>query len=657
MKKFPLLLCVASLLVTMFTLNAGSTAAGAFPNSTVTITGHGFGHGRGMGQYGALGYAVNSGWSYQQILDHYYGGTSPGAPAPNATIGVRMNELDGNDTIVMSQSAFTVGSVPVAPNSAALVHRSANNTFTIQTSSSCSGPWVNAATGVAGPVLFTPSNPGNALNQVLQLCESVGTRGVAGTVQAIDDNGTQRTINSLPVEDYLKGVVPRESPASWGDLGNGAGMNALESQAVAARSYVLAHSNYSYATTCDTTACQVYGGIWLNGTNIQDARSTSAVNNTAGVVRRFPDGSVALTEFSSSTGGYTAGGAFPAVVDDGDAYSGNANHNWTVNVNVSTIENAYPAIGSLQSIVATSRNGLGDYGGRVNTLSIIGSNGAVTTTGADFEAKVGLKSTWFQIQGTPSGGVGGYWEIGNDGGVFSFGDAQFLGSMGGQHLNQPIISMAANIDSHGYWEIASDGGVFSYGSSQFFGSMGGQPLNKPIVGMTPTPDGKGYWEVASDGGIFAFGDAQFFGSMGGQPLNKPIVGMRSTPSGHGYWLVASDGGIFAYGDAGFMGSTGSITLRQPIVGMSSTSDGAGYWLVAADGGVFAYGDAPFEGSLPGAGINATITSMASTFTGQGYDMVANNGNVYAFGDAPHFGDLSTYAPNFRGTVYAIVPSA
>jgi len=41
--------------------------------------------------------------------------------------------------------------------------------------------------------------------------------------------------------------------------------------------------------------------------------------------------------------------------------------------------------------------------------------------------------------------------------------------------------------------------------------MGGQHLNQPIVGMAATPDGKGYWEVASDGGIFAFGDAGFYG--------------------------------------------------------------------------------------------------------------------------------------------------
>ncbi len=82
--------------------------------------------------------------------------------------------------------------------------------------------------------------------------------------------------------------------------------------------------------------------------------------------------------------------------------------------------------------------------------------------------------------------------------------------------------------SAGYWEVASDGGIFSFGDAVFYGSMGGHPLNQPIVGIAPTPDGKGYWEVASDGGIFSFGDAVFYGSMGGHPLNQPIVGIAPT---------------------------------------------------------------------------------------------------------------------------------
>ena len=202
----------------------------------------------------------------------------------------------------------------------------------------------------------------------------------------------------------------------------------------------------------------------------------------------------------------------------------------------------------------------------------------------------------------------GYRMVAADGGIFSFCQS-FLGSMGGQHLNAPMVGMAETPGGGGYWEVATDGGIFSYGNAGFYGSTGSIRLNKPIVGMASTPDGGGYWLVASDGGIFSYGDAVYYGSRGGQPLNKPIVGMAPSASGHGYWLVASDGGIFNYGDAGFEGSAGSIALNKPIVGMLGTSDGGGYWLVASDGGVFSYGDAVFNGSTGGLALDAPIVAM------------------------------------------------
>ncbi|HZE17226.1 MAG TPA: choice-of-anchor Q domain-containing protein [Mycobacterium sp.] len=163
----------------------------------------------------------------------------------------------------------------------------------------------------------------------------------------------------------------------------------------------------------------------------------------------------------------------------------------------------------------------------------------------------------------------------------------------------------------GYWLAASDGGVFSFGNAGYYGSMGATPLNKPVVGMASTPDGAGYWLVASDGGIFAFGDAGYYGSMGATPLNKPVVGMASSPDGAGYWLAASDGGIFAFGDATFQGSMGGTTLNQPVVGMASRDSG-GYWLVASDGGIFAFGDASYYGSMGGTTLNQPVVGMAAT---------------------------------------------
>ena len=604
---------IAAVVLAIITLWFAQPAA-AFPVSMLTLNGHGFGHGRGMGQYGALGYAVDSSWSWQQILDHYYGGTSFGAQINNPTIGVRIMGFDGVDMIVTSANNFTVGSTPFTGGQAALVHRTASNAFSIQQAASCAGPWTQVATQT-GLVTATPANgnPGNDENQMLRLCMSSGIRGVRGTATAVDDNGTIRTVNNLPVEDYLRGVIPRESPASWGDLGGGKGMNALRAQAVAARSYALAAASYSYATTCDSQACQVYGGAFLNGTYIEDARSNQAVADTAGYVRRFSNGNIARTEFSSSTGGYTAGGTFDAVADDGDAYSGNPHHNWTASINVSSVESSYPSIGSLQSIYVSTRNGLGDQGGRITKLIITGTNGSVETTGLDFRTKLGTKSDWFEIANAPSGGVNGYLMLANDGGIFAFGDAQFYGSMGGQHLNAPIKSFAR------------------------------------------TPTGKGYWEVASDGGIFAFGDAQFYGSMGGKPLNKPIVGMTATPSGKGYWFVASDGGIFSYGDAQFYGSTGSIPLRQPITGIAASANG--YWMVASDGGIFAFGDAGFFGSLPGSKATATINGMARSIDGQGYMLVGTKGELFSYGSAPNFGDLASKVANFKGTVIGIITTS
>jgi hypothetical protein len=60
--------------------------------------------------------------------------------------------------------------------------------------------------------------------------------------------------------------------------------------------------------------------------------------------------------------------------------------------------------------------------------------------------------------------------------------------------------------------VAADGGLFSFGDAGFFGSLGGVDLAQPVVGMATTTTGKGYWMVAADGGIFCFGDAPFYGS-------------------------------------------------------------------------------------------------------------------------------------------------
>jgi hypothetical protein len=241
----------------------------------------------------------------------------------------------------------------------------------------------------------------------------------------------------------------------------------------------------------------------------------------------------------------------------------------------------------------------------------------------------------------------GYRFVASDGGIFSYGaGAPFLGSMGGTHLNAPIVGMATMPAGDGYYLVASDGGVFAYGSAQFYGSMGGKPLNRPIVGMAATADGAGYWLVASDGGVFSFGDAQFYGSTGAIMLNKPVVGMAASPNGLGYYLVASDGGIFSFGSAQFYGSAGSLTLNRPVVGMAVPPSG-GYNLVASDGGVFTYGSSPFYGSAGSLQLNKPIVGMSSVQGG--YYLSGSDGGVFTY---PTSG-----GPTFYGSTGSLVLDA
>ena len=249
----------------------------------------------------------------------------------------------------------------------------------------------------------------------------------------------------------------------------------------------------------------------------------------------------------------------------------------------------------------------------------------------------------------------GYWLTAADGGLFTYGDAEFHGSAGEVPLRRPVVGMAATSTGSGYWMVASDGGVFAFGGVAYHGSMGGQPLNRPIVGMAATPSGKGYWLVASDGGIFAFGDAGYFGSTGDLVLNQPIVGMASSPTGQGYWLVARDGGIFAFGDAAFFGSTGDIRLNQPIVTMAATTTGDGYWLAAADGGMFTFGDAEFLGSTGSIKLNKPIVGMTPTGLGKGYWLVASDGGIFTFGDATFLG--SAGGSSLNSPIVAMAPRA
>jgi SpoIID/LytB domain protein len=658
---------VVAVIGTQVAVPAPPASAAPFPSSVVTLTGHGFGHGHGMGQWGALGYALAQ-TPYQSIVAHYYGGTtltSLSGAADATQIGVEISENNNNTVIVTSGSPFSAAGLSVPAGQAVLMTKNgAGGTWNVTVGGGCAGPWSGAvAANVPNPTAVPSHNPDlgdpAAATEALQLCQGGGNFTMRGNIEGTDFQGAPRTVNVVPLEQYVAGVVPNESPSSWGALGGPGpqgqpwGFQELEAQAVAARSYAMAGlgSYFGYTDTCDLN-CQTYQGI-----KNESAAADLAAIGTGGQVMEFPGGAVAATQYSASTGGYTNPGAnslgFPAVPDTGDSIcvpgACNPNHTWTASVPVSTIQATWPQLGTLQAFNVTARNGFGDFGGRVTSLTLVGSNQNVTMSGDQFAAGVGLMSDWFTTStqlNKPVVGMaatadgGGYWLVASDGGIFSYGDASFFGSTGAIALNQPIVGMASTPDSRGYWLVASDGGVFSFGDASFFGSTGALRLNKPVVGMASTPDGRGYWLVASDGGIFSFGDATFFGSTGALRLNKPVVGMAATPDGGGYWLVASDGGIFAFGDAGFFGSTGAIALNQPVVGMSTSADGHGYRLVASDGGIFSFGDAGFFGSVANQALLQPIVGMAATPDRNGYWLVGSDGSVFAFGNAAFFGSPS-----------------
>jgi hypothetical protein len=263
--------------------------------------------------------------------------------------------------------------------------------------------------------------------------------------------------------------------------------------------------------------------------------------------------------------------------------------------------------------------------------------------------------------GTPCG----YWLVGSDGGIFTYGQAEFHGSTGSLDLQRPVVGISttsAGTGTTGYWLVASDGGIFAFDTG-YFGSVPGlglnpagsgfpNSLNAPIVGMVHSNSGNGYFLVASDGGVFAFGDATFAGSCPGiGGCAGAAVAVVPDASGNGYWVVTTTGNVYAFGDAGYFGAPGP--QASPITSAAATEPGAGgYYDLDAAGDVFAYGDAKMFGSLPPGATSITdpATAIFVTDDGAGYWVVTAQGKVYPFGDAPPQGDMS--ATHLNGSIVA-----
>jgi SpoIID/LytB domain protein len=420
-------------LVTSVLASAPNAAVHAepLPPVGVIIRGHGNGHGRGLSQYGSLGWATKLGASWQDILNFYYGGSgrtlatlteADAVATPGGVMSVRLQTLDAQSTAVISDN-ITASWTGAAGAYGALVARMvANNVYDIYAAptATCAAD-VENPTGftligdnIAGPIDFVSSQgsvpTAIAPTDLLGVCEPPSTtfkngriRYYRGSIRAtIDILGNRRTVNLLNAEAYLRGVVPRESPAGWGDIAGGLGMNALRAQSVAARSYSLSEARYTYAKTCDTEDCQVYGGAALRTVGsktaavIEDKRTDQAIVDTAGYVIKDSRNTIMRTEFTSSNGGRTAGGQFPAQLDNGDIAADAALQSWSRLLSSADLQRAFPAIGVFTSIT-TSHDGLGgDWNGYTTSVVITGTAGSVTRTGWQFRNDFDLNSPWYE---------------------------------------------------------------------------------------------------------------------------------------------------------------------------------------------------------------------------------------------------------------------
>jgi carboxypeptidase family protein/fibronectin type III domain protein len=247
-------------------------------------------------------------------------------------------------------------------------------------------------------------------------------------------------------------------------------------------------------------------------------------------------------------------------------------------------------------------------------------------------------------------GPSGYWMLGSDGKVYTFGNAPQLGNG-----NADAVDVEPTPTGKGYWILSKGGTVQAFGDATNLGDVDRGKLAKgeEPASLSATPTGRGYWVFTNRGRAVAFGDAPHLGDMSQTKLNGPVLGSVATPTGKGYYMVASDGGIFAFGDARFAGSMGGKKLNAPVQSLVPDSDGLGYWLVASDGGIFAF-DAPFRGSMGGTKLNKPVSGMVRY--GDGYLMVGADGGIFNFSSLPFSGSLGDKPPASPVVAVAALPS-
>ena len=356
--------------------------------ASYTVTGYGYGHGHGLSQYGAQG-AANQGLSWKQIIGFYYPGTRLGKARGTIKVLLTADKkdvvVDARDglrlTRLTGRKAFNLAKVRPKATRWRIMPRGSRSVVSYRIPSR--GGWQKWTT-FPGAAEFSAGN-----QPVTLRLPRHGSADYRGALRSVE----KHTVNVLPLDRYVQGVVPREVPAEWP-------AQAVRAQAVAARTYAAfeRETATSYYDICDTESCQVYGGV-----ADEHPATNAAVKATGGRVVLY-QGQPAFTQFSSSNGGYSSAGSQPYLAAQPDPYeasSDNPNDPWTATVTSAQIEKAWPVVSKLVSL-SFSRDGLGShFGGRVTSVTLTGSLGGLPTSvkvsGDDFRSRLGLKSTWLEL--------------------------------------------------------------------------------------------------------------------------------------------------------------------------------------------------------------------------------------------------------------------
>jgi len=348
--------------------------AGATPQSssevtvtTFVITGRGWGHGVGMAQWGAYGYAQH-GFTYDKILAHYYPGTTL-SPAPVSRIKVLLIE-QARRLVVSSPDDFRV------QDASGVVHDLAGGNYPLDASLTLQVDPATEPEALPGPLTFLPGKSPLWL-----------THPFRGTFQVTATGKTLSVVNTVALDSYVRGVVSNEMPHDWP-------LEAVKAQAVAARSYALAHRRGSAYDVYGDTRDQVYGGI-ATETPVGD----QAVAGTKRQVLTY-EGKVATTYFFSSSGGRTAAitdvfqsaKPTPYLVAVPDPYdTASPWHRWgpvTITAAAAAKLLQVPGLTDLQPVPAT---------GRARSILVAGRTGDVSVAGGDARRALGLRSTWINV--------------------------------------------------------------------------------------------------------------------------------------------------------------------------------------------------------------------------------------------------------------------